>query len=149
MDGLTTKCKECRNAAWRSYAERERRVKADPNAPTKVCTRCGIEKPMSEFGPDTHNTTGRKSQCRECRNAVQRLRRAQPPVAVDPLPAQPARRRCVRCGCVLSRYSSGDVCMACEDREIAALVDREIEEAMATAEGERRRMERYALAAHE
>ena len=33
---------------------------------TKTCTRCGTEKPISDFGEDTRTTSGHKSICRTC-----------------------------------------------------------------------------------
>lgn len=33
----------------------------------KICTKCKISKPISEFGADNHNKSGKTSSCKECR----------------------------------------------------------------------------------
>jgi len=38
----------------------------------KKCTKCGIEKPLSEFGKDSHQKSGLKPRCKEC---IERVRR--------------------------------------------------------------------------
>ena len=37
-----------------------------PPADTKVCKRCGIEKPGSEFALEPRNADGLRGRCREC-----------------------------------------------------------------------------------
>jgi len=49
---------------------------------TWLCTRCGVEKHVTEFTPDRNNLGGRQHQCRQCKTDAQRLRRQgnpQPP----------------------------------------------------------------------
>lgn len=41
---------------------------------TKVCRRCGRERPKDEFGVDS-NTLRRNAECRDCQNERQRERR--------------------------------------------------------------------------
>src|SRR5688500_840831 len=41
----------------------------------KRCTRCGEEKPLSEFVRDQYSLDGRTSSCRRCRNAYARSMR--------------------------------------------------------------------------
>lgn len=48
-------------------------------------------------------------------------------------PAAKAVRRCTRCNAVLSSYSRGDICMACEDNERAATVEQEMDRAVQVA----------------
>lgn len=44
--------------------------------PSQLCTgRCGQVKALDQFGPDTRNTNGRQSRCRECRADDERDRR--------------------------------------------------------------------------
>jgi len=42
---------------------------------SKVCTRCGVKKPLISFAPDRRATDGRSSRCRACINAVAAERR--------------------------------------------------------------------------
>lgn len=42
----------------------------------KVCSRCGIEKPLSEFSPHPTGKFGRQSRCKACRTESERDRRA-------------------------------------------------------------------------
>mgnify|MGYP003414767032 CR=1 FL=1 len=39
---------------------------------TKVCTKCGIEKPISDFGKYSRNKDGLSVVCKECTNKKQR-----------------------------------------------------------------------------
>ena len=39
---------------------------------TKVCSKCGKEKPVSEFSKDKNSSDGYTYQCKECRNAKYR-----------------------------------------------------------------------------
>lgn len=41
---------------------------------TKVCRKCGIEKPVSEFGRDARNADMLNSYCRDCRKAINRAK---------------------------------------------------------------------------
>lgn len=41
---------------------------------TKVCPRCGREKPLSEFGHYAGNADGRSTYCRECNRSFYRER---------------------------------------------------------------------------
>jgi hypothetical protein len=38
---------------------------------TKICSKCKIEKPISEFTGDSEGRFGKKSSCRKCRNILQ------------------------------------------------------------------------------
>jgi hypothetical protein len=38
---------------------------------TKICSKCGIEKELSEFGKDKHNIDGLSYKCKECKNEYQ------------------------------------------------------------------------------
>lgn len=42
---------------------------------TKVCRKCGQEKPVSEFIPDTRYRSGYQTYCRKCVNEYQKMRR--------------------------------------------------------------------------
>ena len=33
---------------------------------TKVCTKCGIEKPLDEFCKSSHNSSGHSPRCKQC-----------------------------------------------------------------------------------
>lgn len=37
---------------------------------TKVCTRCGQEKPLEEFNKDSRKRDGLASHCKECHNKI-------------------------------------------------------------------------------
>ena len=45
-------------------------------SPTKVCRICGEQKSLSEFRPRSRDGNQRQSECRECHNLNERLRRA-------------------------------------------------------------------------
>lgn len=42
---------------------------------TKFCRKCGQEKPVSEFIPDTRYRSGYQTYCRKCVNEYQKMRR--------------------------------------------------------------------------
>ena len=77
-----------RFGVWGGLSERERRPLAGhgpvpvatPPATDgeKPCTKCGDEKPMTEFGADRNLPFGRKRWCREC---IAAYRRENPEVA--------------------------------------------------------------------
>ena len=49
------------------------------NAPaSKKCTKCGIVKPLEQFGPDKRATDGTKPACRACYALYQRGVRCRP-----------------------------------------------------------------------
>ena len=37
---------------------------------TKVCTKCGLEKPFVEFSKDKTHKDGLRSQCKQCRGII-------------------------------------------------------------------------------
>jgi hypothetical protein len=41
---------------------------------TKVCSKCGIEKFLSEFPPDNRNKDKRAACCRECKNLLENIK---------------------------------------------------------------------------
>lgn len=43
----------------------------------KSCTKCGVSKPVSDFGPNTSSPDGFRSQCKKCRNRLTKERRVQ------------------------------------------------------------------------
>jgi len=45
---------------------------------TKRCTRCGVDKPLSEFSPDSRYKFGVSSRCKVCKAAYKRSRRKDP-----------------------------------------------------------------------
>lgn len=52
---------------------------------TKICTRCGEEKPLDAFGPRRKAPDGREARCRECNRDKQReYRRTAPPERLTP-----------------------------------------------------------------
>jgi len=50
--------------------------KKPPAQKTKICTKCNIEKPLTDFPSDKQKPDGVKGQCRECTNAYLRGRYA-------------------------------------------------------------------------
>ena len=40
---------------------------------TKICTKCKVEKPVSDFHKDKHQLDGFHSYCKSCRSAINRL----------------------------------------------------------------------------
>lgn len=41
---------------------------------TKVCSKCGVEKPLVEFGKRKTSKDGRRGECKECNNAYHKYR---------------------------------------------------------------------------
>ena len=59
------------NCQWstRLTQQRNRRNTVTfPERGTRICCRCKIEKPLTEFHRDRHRSQGRTYRCRECRN---------------------------------------------------------------------------------
>ena len=42
---------------------------------TKICTKCNIKKPLTEFANNKGGSLGKHSRCRLCRNKLSRIRR--------------------------------------------------------------------------
>lgn len=53
--------------SFRSSLEAYRIAKGELTIQTKVCSKCGEEKPHREFGKDSSKSDGLKSHCKECR----------------------------------------------------------------------------------
>lgn len=77
-DGLETYCKDCYKVIWGEY-NREYNLKRkslyDYSDPfyfenSKVCTKCNIEKPLTEYGRDAKGTNGLKCLCNDCRKPI-------------------------------------------------------------------------------
>lgn len=73
VDGYATICKECKNKEGKEIREkspaRQRRLQKERDALTrtkKVCTKCGVEKDLSEFYEDKKARDGHVAQCKEC-----------------------------------------------------------------------------------
>jgi Stc1 domain len=43
----------------------------------KICTKCGVEKPLDAFGKLARGSQGRNAQCKDCRNNYRAARYAQ------------------------------------------------------------------------
>ena len=59
------------NCKWSSRLEQQRNRRNTvtfPEKGTRICCRCKIEKPLTEFHRDRHRPQGRTYRCRECRN---------------------------------------------------------------------------------
>lgn len=54
---------------------------AETRHPSKVCSKCRVEKPLNDFQPDASKASGHSSHCKECKAAYQRQRRAANPEA--------------------------------------------------------------------
>lgn len=70
-DGRRPDCKTCRAAyrtARRRMTEAEKQaIRDEPVRRTrKVCTKCGVEKPLGEYPMRPRNADGRLARCREC-----------------------------------------------------------------------------------
>lgn len=55
----------------------------DPTVPeqSKICTKCGDDKPLAQYHHDSTQKSGYRSQCRDCRSRAKRQRR---PKELDP-----------------------------------------------------------------
>lgn len=67
-DGLTARCKKCTNKANEASSEKtiKNRNGYIQNMGTRVCTRCGIERDINEFGTNPHGKDGRQGWCKKC-----------------------------------------------------------------------------------
>lgn len=41
---------------------------------TKVCSKCGAQKPLTDFNRDSNQTSGHRSECRDCTKAMKKRR---------------------------------------------------------------------------
>lgn len=55
-----------RTQFYRMRAEYQEIKERDPKVKTKVCSKCGMEKPLTEFGRDKKGKQGRRADCKEC-----------------------------------------------------------------------------------
>lgn len=67
-DGYSTKCKEC---DYTSRKHRREKLKARtkrqiPKTLKKICSRCGLNKAVSDFYPERRNVDGYSSWCKSC-----------------------------------------------------------------------------------
>lgn len=72
-DGKTSECKACHRVGLQAYRDRVRNGTQlrrwspyDPNATTKICPNCKIEKAFSEFAPDKTKRHGVSHTCKLC-----------------------------------------------------------------------------------
>jgi hypothetical protein len=73
-DGYKTSCKDCAKKANRRCA-RKNKLKSLGNLETnplgsKVCSRCGVEKLITEFGKHSGQVDGKQCYCKVCMNAA-------------------------------------------------------------------------------
>lgn len=59
-DGFHNYCKPCAGAYYKAYNEARKAAEQSEWVDSKVCRRCGLKKPISQFGlksnlPDKHN----------------------------------------------------------------------------------------------
>jgi len=72
-NGRTFGPRSCVNSAPALTTTRRNRAMADE--PYKTCSRCGVEKPTTDFSPDARATTGLQPACRNCCSAASKARR--------------------------------------------------------------------------
>lgn len=66
----------------------------------KICTKCGINKPLSEYAMDTRKKDGKYPSCTMCRNARQRQADYDRRNFINTLKNKP----CMRCGITYPSY---------------------------------------------
>lgn len=77
-DGLMLYCKPCMSVRYKKHYD-TKVVAPESRPPSKICSRCGVEKPAEQFTPVKGRKSGLKSYCKECSNAQLRDRyRADP-----------------------------------------------------------------------
>lgn len=85
----------------------------------RICTKCGLDKPLSDFHAAPRGKYGRKAQCKACDHAHRVALRSATPRERKPMGPTPADRdlpkRCTRCGAEkphsefgISRKASGN-----------------------------------------
>lgn len=79
--GIDSHCKDCARARRRAAYELKpsRHAAFDPNATTKLCKKCNVEKPLDMFHADKKRRGGRYVYCKECHYFYMRNRYATKP----------------------------------------------------------------------
>lgn len=73
-------CKVCHRKRYIDYCKRTKTAECTKTAErtktaeTKICKKCGIEKPLSEFTKNKNMKDGRLNTCKECSNEERRIR---------------------------------------------------------------------------
>lgn len=70
--GHRSHCRACTKNSYKQYGRALAISCGVGDTETRVCTKCGIEKPLSEFHRDAYKRGGRRSQCKECRRELVR-----------------------------------------------------------------------------
>lgn len=85
------------------------------NTKSKVCNKCGEEKPLTDFALSNKRTDGRSSDCKTCRAAQMRERRQQvaPDVHNTRQAAFRAGMRKDKCAVCSGAISGEGICDAC------------------------------------
>lgn len=114
---------------------------------TKVCRKCGQEKPVSEFIPDERYRCGYQTYCRECTNEYQKMRRL----------GKSEKKVCRTCGRELpisafpkdKGYKSGrsNQCRDCYNKQHCEALERRKENGLCLTDKERK--ERQAIVGFE
>ena len=94
---------------------------------TKVCRKCGQEKPVSEFIPDGRYRCGYQTYCRKCTNEYQKMRRL----------GKSEKKVCRMCG-------RSNQCRDCQNKQHREALERRKENGFCLSEKERK--ERQAIA---
>ena len=84
-------------------------VTAPPQLATKVCSRCGRELPISNFGRHSRTKDGYQPCCRECQSQMNKGHKKRGPFEHNEAPAKPEEpekipdgmKKCSRCGKIL------------------------------------------------
>jgi len=94
-DGLSLRCVECVNEI--RQRRRDELAVVSPVA-AKVCTKCKIEKDLSEFKRDRFSKDGLNFQCKECKRDAVRKRKAALVEKREANPITKTEKVCATCG---------------------------------------------------
>jgi hypothetical protein len=100
-DGLRNHCRSCASIAFKEHAskhprkQRNQPLPVPPGVTSKVCTFCGVEKPLTSFSKSNHERYGVKARCKMCVSEQEKLKRQRNAI---PRPLPPNSKTCTICG---------------------------------------------------
>lgn len=64
--GKQSKCRQCYKAYFKAWAEARKAQKQQVVVQSKVCIKCHLEKPISQFGKRSINLDKKNDYCKSC-----------------------------------------------------------------------------------
>ena len=85
-DGYHHFCKSCMKKYSQKRKEKNKTYKFDYSAlniNSKICTKCGIDKPLNEYPKDKNKSDGYKNACNDCTNKHRKVYRDKTPQQIE------------------------------------------------------------------